>query len=97
MTTNLGNALYLRTELIPRGPLIRAIERESGQRLTHDCRHYLEDQPVHCGEILELFKGGQWVSGRYEWSGVQEERPVFFHDHGVDPLDEKSLLRWPER
>jgi hypothetical protein len=87
----------LRIEMIPRGVLIESLERELGQRITHDCRHYLDDQPVHCGEILELYKGGQWVTGRYEWTGVEEERPFFFHDGGVAPLDEISLLRWPER
>lgn len=96
MTADLGNALDLRTEMIPRGPLIRAIERETGQRLTHENRHYLANEPVHCGDKLELFKDGQWVYGRYEWTGDPEDLPTFQSEDGCVHLDGACSLRWPQ-
>jgi len=75
--------------------LIAALEQQLGRRLTHEHRHYLENQPVHCGDTLELRKDGQWLSGRYEWSGNPDELPVFFSDDGGEPLDDACLLRWP--
>jgi hypothetical protein len=47
--------------------------------------------------MLELYKDGQWVYGRYEWSGSPDDLAVFYHDDGVVSLDDSSLLRWPER
>lgn len=89
--------LDLRTEMIPRGALIGALERELGRRLTHEHRHYLANQPVHCGDALQLYMDDSWIAGRYEWSGSPDELPIFYHDNGVAWLDDTSLLRWPER
>lgn len=97
MAADYPNRLDLHTEMIPREALIGALERELGRRLTHEHRHYLANLPVHCGDALQLYTDAGWITGRYEWSGSPDELPVFFHDHGVDPLDETSLLRWPER
>ena len=81
--------------MVPRGALIAALEQQLGRRLTQEHRHYLGNQPVHCGDILELRKNGQWLSVRYEWSGNPDELSVFISDDGGVPLDEASRLRWP--
>jgi len=39
-------------------------------------RHFLDDEPVHAGDLVELrFSGGPGLPGRYEWSFDREERP----------------------
>lgn len=97
MLADYAHKLDLRVEMVPRGALIDALERAAGRRLTHEHRYYLANQPVHCGETLELYDGGTWMPGRFEWSGDPDELPVFYHDDGVVPLDDTRLLRWPER
>lgn len=95
MNTRPGKTLELRTELIPRGSLILALERTLGQRLTHEHRYYLADRPVHCGDLLELHLNGQWLCGRYEWSGNPDDSPTFHLSDSISGLDEQSLMRWP--
>jgi hypothetical protein len=95
MTMHPISALELRVEVIPRSPLIEKIERDTGQMLTHEHRHYLEGQPVHCGDTLEMYREGQWTLGRYEWSGEPEDSPTFHFGHDAIPLDDSFLLRWP--
>jgi hypothetical protein len=95
MNATLGHPLELRTELIPRGELIRAIESKLGVRLTHEDRHHLAGEPVHCGDKLELLRDGRWVYGRYEWSGEPASLPTFHLDGATLRLDSACLLRWP--
>jgi hypothetical protein len=95
VTTDEGNRLELRTELIPRSGIIKAIEEEVGKRITHQRRHYLANQPVHCGDMLEMWMENRWVLARYEWSGKPDESPTVYHDGGVAILKDSSLLRWP--
>ncbi|MBA3314913.1 MAG: hypothetical protein H0T47_16700 [Planctomycetaceae bacterium] len=90
------NTLELRQETIPRGPIIEALEREVGRTIPHTYRHYLEDQAVHCGGILELYRDGRWLTGRFEWTGKPDELPTFDFEDGVVFLDAASLLRWPK-
>jgi len=97
MSSDYAQKLDLRVEMVPRGALIDALERVAGRRLTHEHRYYLANQPVHCGEILELCHSGSWVPGRFEWSGDPEERPVLYLDTGVVALDDMRRLRWPVR
>jgi hypothetical protein len=87
--------LELRREAIPRCPAIEAIEEITGQAVTEEIRHYLEDQPVHCGNTLELYRNGQWLGGRYEWTGNAEDMPTFHTGTETLALDESALLRWP--
>ena len=58
MTVTLITKLELRSEPIPRGPIIERLEQEIGRPLTHETRHYLAGQPVHCGDTLELYLDG---------------------------------------
>lgn len=95
MATDEANALELRTELIPRSGIIKAIEGQIGKRITHEHRHYLFNQPVHCGDMLEVWMENRWILGRYEWSGRPDDRPVVYHDDGATILNDYSLLRWP--
>jgi len=97
MTENYAQKLDFRVEMVPRGALIDALERATGRRLTHENRYYLANQPVHCGEIIELYEDGAWVPGRFEWSGDPEERPVLYLDVGIVVLDDACRLRWPVR
>jgi hypothetical protein len=87
--------LELRSEPIPRSPLIERLEQELGRALTHETRHYLAARPVHCGDILHLHIVGQWVTGRYEWGGKPEDVPTFEYDGGVLRIDDDCLVRWP--
>ena len=88
--------LELRIEAIPRSPLIEAIEREVGHAIREDCRHYLSNEPVHCGNILELHRDGESVRGRYEWSGKKEDAPTFHMRAETLVLRESDRLRWPQ-
>ena len=88
-------ALELRRIDIPRSPLIEVMEREFGKSITHEYRHYLAGEPVHCGDTLELFYEGNWIRGRYEWTAEPDELPTFESDQGIHRLDESKLLRWP--
>ena len=87
--------LELRSIEIPRNPIIDALERMSGKAITHEHRHYLAGEPVHCGDILELYQDGQWVRGRYEWTTKLNDAPSFEHANGVVFLSDDMLLRWP--
>jgi hypothetical protein len=88
--------LELRRVKIPHSPLIESIERELGRSLTHEYRHYLAGEPVHCGDILELFHQGGWIRGRYEWTTESDQAPTFESDGMVLRLDPTKLLRWPD-
>lgn len=87
--------MELRTVEIPRSPLIEIFEQQIGRSLTHETRHYLAGEPVHCGTILQWFSGGQWITGRYEWSGRPEDRPTLHIGEQVIGLTGECLLRWP--
>lgn len=88
--------LELRTIEIPRSPLIEIFERQLGRSLTHESRHYLAGEPVHCGTILQWFNDGEWITGRYEWSGRPADRPALHIDEQVISLTARCLLRWPK-
>jgi len=75
-------------------------------------RHYLTDEPIHAGDLLEiLLPDGVWLGGRYEWDFRNGGRPLFYfalggeweHTQGHEPLQvatripETATLRWPRR
>lgn len=33
-------------------------------------RHFIGDESIHCGDIIEVYAGGKWVPGRYEAEGL---------------------------
>jgi len=88
--------LELRCTEIPRSPLIAMMEQELGRPLTHEYRHYLAGEPVHCGTVLQLHWEGQWIFGRYEWSGHPEDRASFHINERALCLSDDSRLQWPE-
>ena len=58
-------------------------------------RHYLDGQPVHCGDLLELrLDDGSWATGRYEWSGG-DTALLLFEDGIGRNLSETDVCRWP--
>lgn len=93
---NSSMILELRCTEIPRSPLIMMMERELGRPLTHERRHYLAGEPVHCGTILELDCDGRWTFGRYEWSGRPDDLPTFHIGERALWLSADARLRWPE-
>lgn len=93
---NSSMTLELRCAEIPRSPLIAMMERELGRPLTHERRHYLAGEPVHCGTVLELERDGEWIFGRYEWSGRLDDLPTFHIDERALWLSADARLRWPE-
>lgn len=39
-------------------------------------RHYLDGQQVEVGARLEvLLRGGQWITGSYDWNGIEARWP----------------------
>ena len=96
MTVTPITKLELRSVLIPCSPTIARLEQESGRPLTHETRPYLAGRPVYRGDILELQFDGDWIIGRYEWTGKPEERPTFEYDAGIMRIDDECLVRWPD-
>ena len=88
--------LQLRTIPIPRSLIIEMIESEIGRALTHERRHYLAGQPVHCGDQIEIYIDGDWKLGRYEWTGDESDEPTLETSGRVFWLNGTQLLRWPE-
>jgi len=67
------------------------LQHESGGR-----RHYLNGEPVHAGEILEMYRDGKWITGRYEWTFREDELPVFYvNEAGGYIIKSDDDLRWP--
>jgi hypothetical protein len=69
------------------------LRREAG-----GLRHYLGGEPVHAGDLLELWRDGAWLTGRYEWNARQEPAPALYlsAERSVG-LTAEDLLRWPGR
>jgi len=67
------------------------LRREAG-----GMRNYLAGKPVHAGDILELWKAGAWLRGRYEWTFRTDDEPVLYlaEDKAVC-LSSADVLRWP--
>lgn len=95
MTVTPITKLELRSEPIPRGPIIVRLEQEIGRALTYETRHYLAGRPAHCGDTLELYLNGGWISGRYEWTGKRDELPTFDYEGEIMRIDDECLVRWP--
>ena len=72
--------LELRVEPIPVTGVTRLWKEQhkrlSGESGDNTHRHYLAGQPVHCGDVLEMFESGSWIRGRYEWTTKLDELPT---------------------
>jgi hypothetical protein len=50
------------------------VRREQG-----GLRNYVDGEEVHAGDVLEmLIADGTWITGRYEWTHSEDERPAFY-------------------
>jgi hypothetical protein len=75
-------------------------------------RHYLDGELVEVGARLEvLLRGGQWITGSYDWNGVEARWPGLRFElggpwevdsssmprppSGVMALHPDAMLRWP--
>jgi hypothetical protein len=76
--------------------MIEVFEQQIGRPLTHEYRHFLAGEPVHCGDLLERFENGEWVLGRYEWTTSLDDLPTFQAVERVVRLTSNCLLRWPK-
>ncbi len=60
-------------------------------------RHFLNQKPVHAGDLLAIWENHAWVTARYEWT-FDTRRPAtawFSEEEGIE-LTESTLLRWPD-
>ncbi len=89
--------LELRRIEIPRSRIIALLERELGKTITHEHRHFLAGEQVHCGDFLELFENEKWVLGRYEWTCKPGDPPTLHFVDRILWVEEDSLLRWPKQ
>jgi hypothetical protein len=92
---SVGTTLELRCIAIPRTRMALLLERELGRPLSHEFRHFLGDQPVYCGMLLECWIEGRWTLGRYEWSCRPEDMPTFHVGDRELAISSETLLRWP--
>lgn len=33
-------------------------------------RHFIGEDEIHCGDIIEVLRGDDWIAGRYEAQGL---------------------------
>ena len=58
-------------------------------------RHSLSGQPVLPGTRLEVYLGGKWHPGRYEWSFNPDMAPIMdLGSETIIDLDPGTPLRW---
>lgn len=52
-------------------------------------RDYIDGAPIHCGQPIDFWQGGEWLEGRYEahWVGGRIEQAVFcYQRNGRDAV-----------
>ena len=61
-------------------------------------RHYLDGQPIHAGDLLEMqTDDGSWVLIRYEWNQKQNKSAsLVLNDDFTIELTASTHLRWPD-
>lgn len=57
-------------------------------------RHYLDGQPVHAGQSLEVLMSRGWVACRYEWSFDPDRPPRLYLD--MPGAEDAAVLHAPE-
>jgi len=64
-------------------------------------RYYLEDRPIHCGTLLEVYLQGGWLTVRFEMDAQQFPVYSLRLGEGWDQvsmrLPDTAELRWPLR
>lgn len=65
------------------GPLARA--RVQGQH-----RWYVQGRWIRTGETIDVFVGGAWVSGRFDWRGTPTGLPSIFLTVGDPDAPERD-------
>jgi len=88
--------LELRKIEIPRSRILDLLEREVGKSFSHEHRHYLAGEPVHCGAFVEFFENDKWVLGRYEWSCKPGDPATLHFANRILWVSDDFLLRWPK-
>ena len=88
--------MEIRSVPIPRRPVIEMVEAQWGGQFTHQRRHYVAGEPVHCGDMLEAYVDGSWIVGRYDWTTDPDEEPTLQTQDRVFSLNGSHLLRWPK-
>jgi hypothetical protein len=89
--------LELRQIEIPRSRIIDLLERMLGKTITHEYRHFLAGAPVQCGDFLELFEKGEWITGRYEWNCKPGDPATLHFVDRILWIEDDFFLRWPRR
>ena len=43
-------------------------------------RHFIGNDSIHCGDVIEVYTNGEWIAGRYEAEGlnVHDREPYAF-------------------
>jgi len=61
--------------------------------------HYLDEKPVHSGDIIEVFLHGNWSRVQYEWSGKAGTYAFGIINPGETTVTLKpdTRVRWPEK
>ena len=75
-------------------------ERFDLRREIGGVRHYLGEEPVHAGDILEYrLDDEEWRLGRYEWTFREEDEPFLSvsEDSALSLRRDDIRLRWPRR
>jgi len=90
-------SLERRKIAIPRSRIIDLLERELGKTITHEHRHFLAGEAVHCGDFLELIEHGEWITGRYEWTCKPGDPPTLHFVDRIVWIEADFLLRWPRQ
>lgn len=64
-------------------------------------RFYLEGEPIHAGDVIEIETGAGWRRVRFEWSARRLDN-VALYDGGEDPafsfhpsMFTRAPVRWP--
>lgn len=65
-------------------------------------RHFIGDESIHCGDIIEVYAGGKWVPGRYEAEGLHlaDRDPIaylWFDDAKYIKLQDGIEARLPKQ
>lgn len=77
-------------------------QRLQVQRQAGGWRHFIGEEEIHCGDIIEVMQGDDWIAGRYE-ANLHNSLPepkafleLIDQRHSIK-LERGMLVRWPIR